>query len=298
MKVAVIGNGNVGMAAFGELLRMPEIRELALVGRNVERVRAEVDDYADAQVLHFAPGVRLSGGGYEKTAGADILLYAAGAAQKPGQSRLELAAENVRITRQIFSEVNRYNRDGIVICLSNPVDLITAAVCECTGRPPEKVIGTGTLLDTARLKKYLSNLLDVSPASVTAYVLGEHGDSSCVIWSATRISGQPVDGFLSSALEDEAHIRRQAMAGMVQAVIHDTREILTVSVRLEGAYGKNGFAISVPCVVDSRGACVAAELPMSEEEKRAFDVSADVVAAVTKEFVGNGAERNDENEIK
>lgn len=324
MKVAVIGNGNVGMAAFGELLRMPEIRELALVGRNVERVRAEVDDYADAQVLHFAPGVRLSGGGYEKTAGADILLYAAGAAQKPGQSRLELAAENVRITRQIFSEVNRYNRDGIVICLSNPVDLITAAVCECTGRPPEKVIGTGTLLDTARLKKYLSNLLDVSPASVTAYVLGEHGDSSCVIWSATRISGQPVDSFLSSALEDEAHIRRQAMAGMVrgnagkiirakgstaygvaaaagrlvQAIIHDTREILTVSVRLEGAYGKNGFAISVPCVVDSRGACVAAELPMSEEEKQAFDASADVVAAVTKEFVGNGAERNDENEIK
>lgn len=222
MKIAVIGNGNVGMAAFGELLRMPEIRELALVGRNVERIRAEVADYADAQILHTAPGVRLSGGGYEKTAGADILLYAAGAAQKPGQTRL----------------------------------------------------------DTARLKKYLSNLLDVSPASVTAYVLGEHGDSSCVIWSATRISGQPVDSFLSSALEDEAHIRRQVMAGMVrgsagkiirakgstaygvaaaagrlvQAIIHDTRDIMTVSVRLEGAYGKNGFAISVPCVVDSRGA--------------------------------------------
>lgn len=116
MKVAVIGNGNVGMAAFGELLRMLEIRELALVGRNVERIRAEVDDYADAQVLHTAPGVKLSGGGYEKTEGADILLYAAGAAQKPGQTRLDLAAENVRITRQIFSEVNRYNRDGIVIC--------------------------------------------------------------------------------------------------------------------------------------------------------------------------------------
>ena len=115
MKVAVIGNGNVGMAAFGELLRMPEIRELALVGRNVERIRAEVEDYADAQVLHTSPGVKRFGGGYEKTAGADILLYTAGAAQKPGQTRLELAAENVRITRQIFGEVSRYNRDGIVI---------------------------------------------------------------------------------------------------------------------------------------------------------------------------------------
>ena len=316
MKVAVIGNGNVGMAAFGELLRMPEIRELALAGRNVERIRAEVEDYADAQILHAVPGVKLSGGGYEKTAGADILLYAAGAAQKPGQTRLDLAAENVGITRQIFDQVNRYNREGIVICLSNPVDLITAAVCECTGRPPEKVIGTGTLLDTARLKKYLSSLLDVSPASITAYVLGEHGDSSCVIWSATRISGQTVDAFLSSALEDEAHIRRQAMSGMVQgsagkiirakgstaygvaaaasrlvrAIIHDTREVLTVSVRLEGAYGKNGFAVSVPCVVDGRGAHVAAELPMTEGERQLFDASARVVAAVTERFIGKGTD--------
>ena len=320
MKVAVIGNGNVGMAAFGELLRMPEIRELALVGRNVERIRAEVDDYADAQVLHTAAGVKLSGGGYEKTAGADIILYTAGAAQKPGQSRLDLAAENVRITRQIFSEVDRYNREGIVICLSNPVDLITAVVCECTGRPAEKVIGTGTLLDTARLKKYLSNLLDVSSASVTAYVLGEHGDSSCVIWSATRISGQPVDSFLSFALDDEAHIRRQSMAGMVrgsagkiirakgstaygvaaaagrlvQAIIHDTRDVLTVSVMLEGAYGKNGFAISVPCIVDSRGAHVAAELPMTEEERQAFDASAEVVADVTNKFIGKGSDSDGE----
>ena len=320
MKVAVIGNGNVGMAAFGELLRMPEIRELALVGRNVERIRAEVEDYADAQVLHTAPGVKLSGGGYEKTAGADLLLYTAGAAQKPGQSRLDLAAENVRITRQIFGEINRYNRDGIVICLSNPVDLITAVVRDCTGRPPEKVIGTGTLLDTARLKKYLSNLLDVSAASVTAYVLGEHGDSSCVIWSATRISGQPVDRYLSFSLEDEAHIRRQTMADMVrgsagkiirakgstaygvaaaagrlvQAVIHDSRDILTVSVELGGAYNKHGFAISVPCLVDRQGARPAAELPMTEEEKRAFDASADVVAAVTKEFMGKGSDSSDE----
>lgn len=314
MKVAVIGNGNVGMAAFGELLRMPEIRELTLTGRNVARIQAEVDDYADAQVLHTVSGVKISGGSYEKTEGADILLYAAGAAQKPGQTRLDLAAENVCITRQIFGEINRYNRDGIVICLSNPVDLITSVVSECTGRSPERMIGTGTLLDTARLKKYLSNLLDVSPSSVTAYVLGEHGDSSCVIWSATRISGQPVDDFLSSTLKDRAHIRQQAMAGMVrgsagkiirakgstaygvaaaagrlvQAIIHDTREVMTVSVRQEGAYGKNGFSISVPCVVDGRGAHVAAELPMSEEEKRAFDASCEVVAGLTEKFCREG----------
>ncbi len=311
MKVAVIGNGNVGMAAFGELLRMPELSEVALVGRNVERIRAEVEDYADALALQTAPGAKISGGSYERTAGADVLIYTAGAAQKPGQTRLELVEENVRITRQIFGEINRYNRDAIVVCLSNPVDIITAAVCQFTGRPPERVIGTGTLLDTARLKKYLSGLMDVSPASVVAYVLGEHGDSSCIIWSATRISGLPIDDYLSSVLNDEIHIRRQTMADMVrssagkiirakgstaygvaaaaarvvQAIAHDTRDILTVSRMLDGQYGRRGLAMSIPCIVDRAGASIAATLPMTQEEAEALDASARVIYSVTEQFV-------------
>lgn len=314
MKAAVIGNGNVGMAAFSELLRMPELEEVALTGRSVERVRAEVDDYADAQVLHPGPAVRLTGGGYEKTAGADILVYAAGAAQKPGQTRLELAEENVSIARQIFAQVDRYNRDAIVICLSNPVDVITAAVRACTGRSAERVIGTGTLLDTARLKKHLAGLLDVSPASVVAYVLGEHGDSSCTIWSATRVAGLSIDSYLSSVLEDQAHLSREGMAGLVRgsaaklirakgstaygvaaaagrlvrAIVHDSRDVLTVSVVLEGAYGREGFAMSVPCVVDRQGAHVAAQLPMTEEERRALDASAEVLSAAEAQFLNKG----------
>lgn len=304
------------MATFSELLRMPEIHEMALVGRNVERIRAEVDDYTDAQVLHLTHGAKISGGGYEKTAGADILIYAAGAAQKPGQTRLELVEENLRITRQIFDQVNEYNREAVVICLSNPVDIITAAVREYTGRPSAKVIGTGTLLDTARLKKYLSGLMDVSPDSVVAYVLGEHGDSSCVIWSATRISGLPIDAYLSSVLEDEVHIRRQTMTDMVrsnagkiirakgstaygvaaaagrlvQAIIHDSRDILTVSVMLDGQYGKSDFAMSVPCIVDRAGAHIAAELPMTAEETEAFDASAKVLYSITKNLVKKGTD--------
>ena len=311
MKVAVIGNGNVGMAAFSELLRMPELEEVALVGRNVERVRAEVDDYADAQVLHPGPTARLTGGGYEKTAGADVLIYTAGAAQKPGQTRLELAAENVSIARQIFAQVDRYNRDAIVICLSNPVDVIVSAVRAFTGRPAERVMGTGTLLDTARLKKHLAGLLDVSPESVVAYVLGEHGDSSCTIWSATRVAGLTIDGYLSSVLEDQAHVSREKLSALVQgsaaklirakgstaygvaaaagrlvgAIAHDSRDVLTLSVPLEGAYGKTGIALSVPCVVDRSGAHVAARLPMTEEERRTFDASAEVVSAATAQVL-------------
>lgn len=314
MKVAVIGNGNVGMATFSELIRMPELYEVALVGRNVDKILAEVYDYTDAQVLNLSPKAKIYGGGYEKTEGADILIYAAGAAQKPGQTRLELVEQNVHITQQIFNEVNKYNRDAIVICLSNPVDIITSAVCEFTGRPPEKVIGTGTLLDTARLKKYLSNLLDVSADSVIAYVLGEHGDSSCVIWSATKISGLPIDLYLSSILDDDIHIHREAMTNMVrnnagkiirakgstaygvaaaagrvvQAIVHDTRDVLTVSVLLNGQYNKSGFAMSIPCVVDRKGAYVAAQLPMTEEEKNAFEASADIIASITEKFVQKG----------
>ena len=314
MKVAVIGNGNVGMAAFSELLRMPELEEVALTGRNVDRIRAEVDDYADAQVLHSGPAVRLTGGGYEKAAGADILIYAAGAAQKPGQTRLELAEENVSIARQIFSQVDRYNKDAIVICLSNPVDVITAAVRAHTGRPAERVMGTGTLLDTARLKKHLAGLLDVSPESVVAYVLGEHGDSSCAIWSATRIAGLPIDSYLSSVVEDQARLSREKMAGLVRgsaarlirakgstaygvaaaagrlvrAIVHDSRDVLTVSVTLEGAYGRSGLAMSVPCIVDRAGAHVAARLPMTEEERQALDASAEVLAAATAQFLKGG----------
>lgn len=288
--------------------------ELSLTGRNVERIRAEVDDYADAQVLRPGPSGRITGGGYEKTAGADILVYAAGAAQKPGQTRLELAEENVSIARQIFAQVDRYNKDAIILCLSNPVDVITAAVRACTGRPAARVIGTGTLLDTARLKKHLAGLLDVSPESVVAYVLGEHGDSSCVIWSATRIAGLPIDGYLSSVLEDQAHISRDRMAGLVRgsaaklirakgstaygvaaaagrlvrSIVHDSRDVLTVSVVLEGAYGRQGLAMSVPCVVDRQGAHVAARLPMTEEERQALDASAEVLSAAEAPFLKGG----------
>lgn len=198
MKVAVIGNGNVGMAAFGELLHMPEVRELTLAGRNVAKIKAEIDDYADAQVLRTAPPTKISGGGYEKTEGADIIIYTAGAAQKPGQTRLELIDENARITEEIFDSVDRYNSKAIVICLSNPCDVLTQLIASRTGRDPDRVMGTGTMLDTARLKKYIAGLLDVSTQSVTAYVLGEHGDSSCIIWSATRISGVPIDEYLSA----------------------------------------------------------------------------------------------------
>lgn len=296
MKIAVIGNGNVGMAVFKELQNLREVHEIVLVGRNKEKIEAEITDYLDAKILRTSPTAKLSGGGYELTEGADILIYTAGAAQKPGQSRLELVEQNVEMTKSIFEQINRYNRDGIIIVLSNPVDIITKAIQKYAERPVSKVIGTGTLLDTARLKRYVSSMLDVSASSVDVLVLGEHGDSSCVIWSALRVLGMSLDEYLSMELDEEAEVKHSKLSAMVRqtagklisakgftaygvaaaacrvvsAIVNDTHEILPLTVVLNGEYDVQDLAISVPCMIGRKGLITTKQMKLSESEKEEF----------------------------
>ena len=309
MKVAVIGNGNVGMATFRELQKQREIQELVLIGRSQEKLQAEIEDFMDAEALATVPTVKLTYGGYDAAEGADVLIYAAGVGQKPGQSRLELVEQNAKIARDIFAEVAKVNKDAIIVVLSNPVDVITVVIQETMGLPREKVIGTGTLLDTARLKRFVASLLDVSVNSTDMFVLGEHGDSSCVIWSSIRILGMSLDDYLAMEVGDNTSVRQKklsehvrsaagkmiavkgftaygvaAAAGrVVSAVINDTHEILPVSVRLRGEYSVAGIAISVPCMIGRDGILAVKEMPLTEEEQAAFWKSADIL----KEIVGN-----------
>ena len=308
MKVAVIGNGNVGMATFKELLKLREIQELVLIGRNQERLHAEIEDFLDANILSTEPTAKLSYGGYEKTEGADIIVYTAGVGQKPGQSRLELVGENAKITRTIFEEVKKYNQNAIIVALSNPVDIITAVIQETTGFPRERVIGTGTLLDTARLTRYISSLFDLSPLSTTMFVLGEHGDSSCVIWSSIRILGMTLDQYFSTEVGESAKVKHDIMsqnvretAGkiisakgytaygvaaaarrVVSSIINDTHEILPVSIRLKGEYGTNGIATSVPVCLGKNGVLSIKQMIFTEEEKAAFEKSAAILTDIAK----------------
>ena len=305
MKAAVIGIGNVGMAAFNELLNLGGIDELALIARpaSLAKVQAEVEDYLDALVLRPGNAPRLTWGSYEKCAGADVILYAAGVAQKPGQSRLELVETNVEIVKSVFAEVDKYNRDGIVICLSNPVDIITQTVVACTRRPRERVIGSGTLLDTARLVKHISGMLDLSPAAVNVFVLGEHGDSSCVMWSSLRVLGMSLNEYLSGDLGENASVSEgklvqivRGSAGklirgkgstaygvaaaarrIVSAIAGDTHEILPVSVLLDGEYGQRDVSVSVPCVLGRAGVLSVKRMNMTEEERAAFESSCAVL---------------------
>ena len=312
MKVVVIGYGKVGMAVFTSLMNMPEITELALCGRNTQKIKGEVLDFRDLQALDPTIKTKISGGGYEVCKGADIIIYAAGAAvHNSSQSRNDIAEENIAIIRSISEEIVKYNKDAVIIAISNPLDMTVSALVKYTGRPREKVIGTGTLLDTARLKRTLADILEIRPENIDAYVLGEHGSSCCIMWSFTRILGMDIQDFLNAEIEGNLSVKREklreevvrigydifslkgstsygvatAAAKIVSAIIHDTHEIMPVSVKLEGEFGIDDIAMSVPCYVSARGAEPITNAVMTEEEEKALNESAAVIREITERFV-------------
>ncbi len=306
MKVAILGYGNVGMATFHTFMNMPEIHELVLCGRNKDKIEGELADFKDSLALNYDIKTRIKGGGYEMTAGADIIVYTIGPSisrKDHNNDRMSLSKVNIDIAREVSEELNKYNRDAIIIVISNPVDVLVSALMRFTGRPREKVIGTGTLLDSARLRRYLAEMLDIQPRDVSAYVLGEHGNSSCIIWRWTTVMGMPVDRFLSSQIginvslssEKLLEVTRRAgfkifekkgstsfgvaaaAAQIVNAIIHDTHQILIVSVTLNGEYGIDGVSLSVPCYVSSCGASAITSTTMTKEELDALTASAEVI---------------------
>ena len=304
MKAAVIGYGNVGMATFNALLHMPEIHELVLCGRNKEKIKGELSDFKDSLAINTNIMTRIEGGGYEMTKDADIIIYTAGPSVKSSKDdRMSIVKENVQVAREISYELNKYNRDAFLIVISNPVDVLVSALVNFTGRPRNKVIGTGTLLDTARLRRYLAEMLDIRAKDVTAFVLGEHGSTSFIVWDRTRVMGMKINTFLSSQLGKNVKLSRLKLEGVtkragfqivemkgstsvgvaaaaaqiVAAIIHDTREILPVSVTLDGEYGIYGIALSVPCYVGASGAFVISGIKHSDEEHEALMASAELI---------------------
>ncbi|MDO4177086.1 MAG: hypothetical protein Q4D99_06400 [Bacillota bacterium] len=305
MKVAVIGYGKVGMAVFSVLTSMREIDELVLVGRNQTKIQGELTDYLDSLAINREADIKISGGGYEKTAGADIVIYTVGPAVKdPSQGRLELRDGSIQVAKEVSEELNKYNKDAVIIAISNPVDLIAYSLAQFTGRSREKVIGTGTLLDSARLCRIVAEIFDINTRDVSGYVLGEHGSSACIIWSSVKVMGMSLDEYYSAAVGDEVKISREKLletvrilgyriyeqkgftnygvaastARIVQAIIHDSNEILPVSVEMNGEYGiEKGIALSLPCMVNKSGATPIDYLKMTDEELESLKASADVI---------------------
>lgn len=302
MKVAVIGYGHVGMAVFRELQHESCIDELALVGRNVKRMKSEVSDCSDGFFLRDDSGPALSYGTYEETSGADVIVYAAGVLEsKAGRERAMF--DNAEITKQIISEVSEYNEDGIIISITNPLDVMALAATKATSRPSSKVIGSGNLLDSVRLRRAIAGKLGLRPSDIDAMVIGEHGPTAVALRSRIRICGKPLDEYLDECDIDRSYFEIErlnkviGMAGneifnakgytcfgvssciayIVRAIANDLGAVIPVATLATGQYGIEDIAISLPCVIGRDGVSEIRELAISDEEQHLLTLSAEKI---------------------
>ncbi len=300
-KIVLIGTGFVGMSFAYSLLSEKGINELVLIDVNKEKVIGEQMDLSDG--LPYADSkMKIIAGDYEDCADANIVVLTAGAAQKPGQTRLELVAINAKITKDIMTKVKESGFHGIVVVASNPVDIMTYVAYKVSGLPKEHVIGSGTILDTARLRYSISERLGVAPSNVHAYIMGEHGDSSFVPWIHCYLGCKHLLEYIDEedtlSLEDlqniylevrnEAYeiINRKkatyygiglALKRLVSCLLNDEKAILTVSAYQNGEYEREGYYIGVPAVVGNNGIEKIMKLPLNEVDRNKFFNSFDTL---------------------
>ena len=283
MKVGIVGAGMVGSAAAYAIGLLGQARHLVLVDIDPGLARAQAEDIAHA--MPFAAACHLEAGGYAALSGADVVIIAAGVSQKPGESRLDLLARNAAVFREVVGETLRHAPGALLLIASNPVDVMTGITTRLSGLPPGRVIGSGTILDTARFRHLLGEALGVDARSVHAYVLGEHGDSEVLAWSSARVGalplgevaaqlGRPLDALVRSRIDEG--VRRAAytiiegkgatwygigagLARLVAAIGDDEASVHSVSTMTAEVAGVQDVPLSLPRLVGADG--VLAELP-------------------------------------
>lgn len=307
-KIVLIGTGMVGMSYAYALLNQNLCDELVLIDINKKR--------AEGEAMDLNHGVAFSGGNMEIYAGeytdccnADLVVLTAGLPQKEGQNRLDLLKENRKIFETILQSVLENGFHGIFLVATNPVDIMTRIVYEISDFPPEKVIGTGTALDTARLRYLLGEKFMIDPRNMHAYVMGEHGDSEFVSWSQAMMTTKPIFDLCGETegchfqelLELEEEVRMaaykiieakkatyygigMAMARITKAIFGNEYSVLTVSAHLQGEYGENGIYIGIPCVVNRMGIQRIVELPLGSEEKQRLHSSCETLENTYREI--------------
>jgi len=298
-KLSVVGAGSVGTAVAYACLLRGSADAIALFDANSAKVRAEVLDLNHG--TQFAPSCRIEGSDdIAVTAGSDLVVVTAGAKQHPGRSRLDLAAANVALARELTPRLLSVSPDAVIVFVSNPVDIVTYAAIAATGVADGRIFGSGTVLDSGRLRYLLARRAHVAVENVHAFVVGEHGDSEVALWSGATIGGVPVESFtvegrpvfgpeVRAELFDEVVrsayeiIRGKgatnlaiglSSARIVEAVLRDQRRVLAVSTLQTGLHGLRDVCLSLPTIVDARGAHTVLEVPLSSEEKAGLAVSA------------------------
>ena len=308
-KVVVVGAGAVGATFSYALAQSGLADEIVLIDRNEELVQGQVLDLAHGQA--FFPTVAIRGGDRTDYADAEVIVITAGAAQRQGESRLELCQRNAAIMRAIIADVVGEQSAAVVVVVSNPVDVMTQVAITCTDWPRGRVFGSGTVLDSARLRHQLSQYCGVDVHNVHAYVLGEHGDSEFAAWSMTHVGGMPIDLYSPTCgggddwLADRDRIEQQvrdsayhiigykgatcfavglALVRIIGAVMRGENTLLTVSTLLNGEFGLRGVCLSVPCLVSGQGVGKIIESRLPEREQSALEASAATLARVVAQL--------------
>lgn len=311
-KIAIVGAGRVGSTLAYTLAAAGIVREIVLIDNDRERAEGEAMDIAHA--APFRAPVRIAAAGPEAAVGATMTVIAAGVAQRPGESRPALLQRNTAVLEEIVPELARINPQGLLLIATNPVDALTAAALRLSGLPPSRVFGSGTVLDTARLRAELADHYAVDSRNVHAYVLGEHGDSEFVAWSAATLANVQLEKFcrltgmccdkgdmvaIGERVRNAAFeiIRRKgatnfaiaaALTRIIEAVVRDQASVLTVSTLVDGHYGIRDVCLSLPAVVDRSGVRQVIPIPLSAGETEKLVRSA---AAIRALVAGPGGER-------
>jgi len=301
-----VGAGAVGTTFAYALQISGSAGEIVLVDLNRERAEAEALDLNHG--LFFTPPVQIRAGGYEECADADIVVITAGAKQKEGQTRLDLVGENVKICRSIVDSITEHTQEAILLMVTNPVDVLTYAALKFSDYPKERVIGSGTVLDTARFRYLLSRNCRVDPHNVHGYVLGEHGDSEVIAWSIASIAGMRMkekcktcprrmedcdrEGVAEAVRNSAYHLISGkgatnwavglAMVRIVTALLRDEKSVLTVSSLIDGQYGIEDICLSIPAVLGSQGVEDLIAPGLSEEDRKALRASAETIDEVLR----------------
>jgi len=296
-KVTIIGAGRVGITAAFTMYLKNTAQEIMLYGRDKDKLIGEQLDFMHS--LSFLGTTHITVGSEpEELAGTDIIVFTAGAAQEPGETRLDLVKKNTTILESIVPDIVKHAPDSIILMVTNPVDVLTYKTVLLSKLPRTRVFGSGTTLDTARFRFHISESLHVNPKSVHAYILGEHGDSSFPTLSSANVGGQLLatmkDFSHDKALEAYTKARDAAykiiaakgatyyaigvvINQLVHAILTDAKRVYPLSITLDGEYGHTGVSLSVPCVLGRNGIERIIELPLSEEEQLKMQLSVETL---------------------
>ena len=300
-KAVVVGLGAVGASIVFALMEKNLYGEIVLIDANTDKAQGEAMDLSHG--LPFAGTINIHSGTYEEVGDASLIIITAGAAQKPGETRLDLIDKNIAILQSILKEIKKTKFEGNLLLVANPVDVLTHEAVRLSGYPEKKVFGSGTVLDTARLKYNMGTYLGVDIRSVHTMIIGEHGDSEVPLWGLTNISGVPLDNFCRTRGIDEHQQKLQkiyeqvrdsayeiiakkgstcygiamAVTRICAALVRDEKSVLTLSYHLHGEYGIEDVAMAVPCIVGSDGVEGVLEPPLTWQEHAALQKSAEAL---------------------